>query len=201
MDLERLKQEWQNNEPFRRMVNESVIHDIIANKNKGALNTIRKNERQALRIIPVCVVLFLLFSAKFFIVGGFGLFWALLFVPIGAGLWYWSYYLCQYLDRIDMGRMSVIEASQYILKYKQYLVRHTIGSIILLPVYLGVWNYYYFLTLSEPPTPEQMRILLVAYVLVGLIAFAIGIWLRFFKHIREIQRNLKELNDFIQPER
>lgn len=200
MDLDKLKQEWQHNDAFQKIVEESVIQKMLANQNKGALNRIKKNEREALKVIPICTVLFVVTSSRLLVEGGFGMFWVLSFIPIGALLWYWSKYLCGFLDKIDMGTMSVPEVTKYILQYKKYVVYHTIGASIFLPVYLGVWFYCFYSSAREPLSGDNMGIALTLYVLAALVLFFVIIWFRFFRHIRNLQNNLKELNDFMKGE-
>lgn len=197
MDLEVLKKEWQNNAAFKKEVKDSMIKEMIANRNKGAFERIKKYEKEALRIIPVCVIAFVILSCSILFHGsGFGIFWVLLMIPVGGLLWYWSYWLCGFLDKIDMSRMNVTEVSRYILKYKTYLIRHTIGATILMPVYMGVWLYNY-ISVADPGFLETSRKeFFVLYLLVLVILLLVILWFRFFKHIRDIQNNLKELEQF-----
>ncbi|GEM_PF-5797242 len=201
MDLEVLKREWQNNEAFKKEVKDSMIKEMIANQNKGAFERIKGYEKQALRIIPICIVSFIVINLSILVHGsGFGIFWVLLMVPIGALLWYWSYWLCGFLDKIDMSRLSVTEASRYILKYKTYLVRHTIGAAILMPAYMGVWLYCYVSVMNQDFVEALPKEFYIGYLLILVIIFLVIIWFRFFRHIRDIQNNLKELEHFESEE-
>lgn len=202
MDLDKLKQEWQK-DVFVKDVKDSMIKEMIANENKSAFARIKKKEKEALYVIPICVVSFVLLSTTIVADGGFGMFWVLLFIPIGALLWYWSYYLCGFLNKIDMSRMSVTEVTGYILKYKTYLVRHTIGATIFLPVYMGVWLYCYMFSSHMQETTNVSDFsdnftvgFFIFYLLGVLILFFVIIWFRFFKDIRNIQDNLKRLEEF-----
>jgi len=197
MDLEVLKKEWQENESFKKEVEDNIIKNMIVNRNKGAFERIKRYEKQALRIIPVCIIAFIMLSMRIILHGGgFGIFWVLLMIPAGALLWYWSYYLCNFLDKIDMAGMSVTEVTEKILKYKTYLIRHTVAAAILMPAYMGVWLYQY-VSSSHPGFAETITGEFYVYYLAAmLICFFAVIWFRYFKHIRNIQNNLKELEEF-----
>ncbi|MDL2255243.1 hypothetical protein LJC38_01495 [Parabacteroides sp. OttesenSCG-928-K15] len=174
-----------------------MIKEMIANRSKGAFERIKGYEKQALRIIPICIIAFVLMNMSVLIHGSnFGRVWVLLMVPVGAALWYWSYWLCGFLDKIDMSRMKVTEVLRYILKYKTYLVRHTVGAVLLLPVYMGVWLYCYASAqhdeFLEILTPEFVAI----YLLILVVLCLVILWFRFFRHVQDIQRNLKELEEF-----
>ena len=196
MELEDLKREWQKNDSFKQIVKNSMIMEMLANKSSSALECIKKKERDALKVIPFAIASVVLVSARMIIHGGFGSFWVLLLIPIGALLWYWSYYLCKFLDQINMSTMTVTEVSRHILKYKTYLVRHTIGAAILLPIYLGVWAFQFYKVNHPDGIFDIHSSWIIAYSAIALIAFLIAIWHRFFKPIRTIQNNLKELEDF-----
>lgn len=198
MDLEKLKYEWKNNETFRKTIKDEMICEILANQNKGALNTIKRYEKEALTISPIYVLAFELINIPVILKGGLGMIWSLALIPIGALLWYWSYYLCKFLDKIDMANMNVTEVSKYILKYKQYLVRHTIGAVIFMPIYLfGALYFLYASKVEEHVTTQGfMNTIIIILILFSLIIFGIIIWHRYFKHVREIQNNLKELKEF-----
>jgi len=197
MDLEVLKKEWQNNEAFKREVNDSMIKEMIANRNKGAFERIKNYERQALRLVPICTLAFVLMNMAVFLHGStMGIVWVLLMIPIGAALWYWSYWLCQFLNKIDMSRMSVTEISRYILKYKTYLVRHTVGATVLMPLYMAVWLYYYWMAVDPEFLETMQTSYFILYLLALVILLLVILWFRFFRHIRDIQKNLKELEQF-----
>lgn len=195
MDLEQLKQEWQKNEAFQKEVRESVIKEMISRRSQGAFNQIKQNEKAALKIIPVSVVSFLLCSTKLLLEGGWGMLWVLLMIPIGVLLWYWSRWLCRFLDKIDMNRMSVSEVSGYINQYRVYLIRHTVFAVLLMPLYLGIWVRYYFASFHNGACVVTTE-MLILYLASCLVLFSIIIWFRFFRHIGEIRRNLKELKEF-----
>ncbi|NDW13887.1 hypothetical protein D0T50_13480 [Bacteroides sp. 214] len=197
MDLEQLKQIWKENDSFQTEVNNSVIKEMLANRNKGAFERIKKYEKQALTIIPICAVSFVLCSMSVLLHGSmFGRFWVLMFIPIAAALWYWSFFLCRFLDKIDMGNMSVTEISRYIIRYKTYLVRHTIAATILMPIYMGIWLYN-FVASANHEFQEVFSIeFAIGYLLILVVLVIVILWFRFFKHIRGIQRNLKELEQF-----
>jgi hypothetical protein len=201
MDLDVLKREWQNNKAFQKEVEDSMIKKMIANRSKGAFERIKKYEKQALRIVPICALAFVLMNFPLLFHGtGFSAFWVLLMIPIGGLLWYWSYWLCGFLDKIDMSRMSVTEISRYMLKYKTYLVRHTVGAVILMPVYMGVWLYCYWSTVN----PAFMETFWIEYCVIYLLALEalvlVILWFRFFRHVRNIQKNLDELARFVAEE-
>ncbi len=174
---------------------------MLANKNKGALNRIKQNEKVGYRMLPLLVFAMILMSSSIVLRGGFGMIWILMLIPIGAFLWHWGNYLCRFLDKIDMSRMSVTEVSKYILKYKIYLIRHTIIAAVFLPVYLGVWAYHFYIVQHPDVLPgTDLKIALALYLLSALVLFFIIIWFRFFRHIRTIQKNLKELEEFTDEE-
>lgn len=199
MDLEMLKKEWQNNAAFKKEVKDSMVKEMIANRNKGAFERIKNYEKQALRIIPVCVIAFVLMNFSIFLHGNtFGIVWVLLMLPIGALLWYWSYWLCGFLDKIDMSRMNVTEATRYILKYRTYLIRHTVGAVLLTPAYMGVWHYCYASANSSHFSELLTKEYYIVYLLILVVLLLVILWFRFFKHIRSIRDNLKELEQFEQ---
>lgn len=198
MDLDTLKREWQTNESFKKEVKDSMIKEMIANRNKGAFERIKRYEREALRVLPITSIAFVFVSASILMHGDiFGICWVLAMLPIGAGLWYWSYWLCGFLDKIDMSRMTVTEVSRSILKYRTYLIRHTILAGILMPTYLGVWVYCFFKANHGLDGVYSVEFLVV-YLSLALVFFFVIIWFRYFRHIRDIQRNLRELEEFEQ---
>ncbi|MDF9831580.1 hypothetical protein [Parabacteroides sp. PF5-6] len=199
MDLDVLKKEWQKNEAFQKEVKESMIKEMISNKNKGAFERIKKYEKEALRIVPICSVAFVFLSASIMVHGSMlARIWVLAMLPIGALLWYWSYWLCGFLNKIDMSRMKVTEVSRYILKYKTYLVRHTVGAAILMPIYLGGWLYFYISVMDPRMAETYTKEFYIIYLLVALVLLFVILWFRFFRHVRDIQQNLKELEQFEQ---
>lgn len=200
MDLEHLKEEWQKSEITNKEVEAEMIRKILANRNKGALESIKKNEKRALIIIPICAITFTLCSMQSLQAGGFRMFWSLLFLPIAALLWYWSYYLCSFLDKIDLNRMSVTEVSRYINTYRIYLVRHTLGSVIFIPVYLGIWLYNHLTLVSDNLSDRFISNFIIIELACALVLFFVLIWHFYFKHIRKIRESLKELKEFEEEE-
>ncbi|MDL2212440.1 hypothetical protein LJC72_12900 [Bacteroides sp. OttesenSCG-928-D19] len=202
MDLDKMKKEWKS-EVFTQDVKDGVIKEMIANENKSAFARIKKKEKEALYIIPVCMVLFFCLSMPIIMHGGAGIFWVMLLIPITAGLWYWSYYLCGFLNRIDMARMSVTEVTGHILKYRTYLIRHTVVAAIFLPIYMSGWLYFYLSTSharEETGITDFSQGSVIAFVaiyigLLLLLFFAI-IYFRFFKDVGNIRENLKRLEEF-----
>lgn len=201
MDLEALKNEWKNNKAFQKEVKEDMIKEMLAYKNRGAFERIKAYEKQALKIVPICSIAFVFLSSSILVHGDwFGRIWVLMMLPIGALLWYWSYWLCGFLDKIDMSRMQVTEVSHYILKYKTYLVRHTIGAVILMPMYLGGWLYFY-ISAMDPRLGEQFSTgFYIVYLLIALVLLVVILWFRFFRHVKDIERNLRELEEFEREE-
>lgn len=197
MDLDVLKKEWKNNVAFQKEIEESMIKRMLANSNKGAFERIKQNEKQALRIIPIMAIAFICMNFSILLKGSpMGIFVVLLMIPICAGLWYWSYWLCGFLNKIDMSRMPVTEISRLILKYRTYLIRHTVIASILMPLYLGIWSYYYS---SANNLWDELSLStgdLIVYLLSVLTLFFVIIWFRFFRHVGTIRKNLRELEEF-----
>lgn len=206
MDLEELKREWQR-DVSETEIEERVIRKMISKENRSVLDRIKKREEQALRIIPISTMFFVFVSLKMIFAGGFAMFWVLLFIPLGALLWYWNYYLCGFLNKIDMARMSVAEVTKRVLKYKTYLIRHTVVSVVFLPLYMGVWLYQYFATMQLHEGMDGLNLsdgfdvsFIAGYLIFILAMFFVIIWFRYFKEIGKLQENLKMIEDFQREE-
>jgi len=199
MEMDFIKKQWQDNNTFNQPIEEDTLKKMIANKNKGALNILKKNEKQGVVMMPFFVIFFLLLSIRILLHGNLtGQLWVLFIIPIGIFMWFWGRYVYRFLDKIDMSRMTVTEVSKSMFIYKTYLVRHTITAAILMPIYLAGWFYFYMGSMHEVEIEMDtfMCGIFIFMIVFSLVMFFIVIWNRFFKYTKEIQKNLKEIADF-----
>ncbi|MDR0982747.1 MAG: hypothetical protein LBM07_05845 [Culturomica sp.] len=195
--MEKQKTEWKEQEYLINLATERALKKILSNKNSNALEKIKTTLNLALFVIPCAILLMFFASIRAVEYGGFMRLWALIFPVLGLGGWLWANYLKNFIDRIDIGRMSVKEVTEKVNKFYTYLIREKIVIAVLLPIYLIVWMRNSYIVYGVVFDNERMFWYIPIFVVLVSMLLAFRIMkMRYLDPINEVRNNLRDMSEY-----
>lgn len=191
MDLDKLKNTWQNAE-IKLTMNENQIQQILNNKGKSAFNKLIRYEKIGF------IVSFLLIIASIGLIifsqialkikdDYFPLFFCVSTILISI----WQGYKYKFLNKIDTLKMDILQVSQNINTYKKYIVGEWIVAII--------WTIAMFLIFFINKLPN-ISLLYFTMIILAISAYAILITFIIYKltisrYLINIEESIKEVEE------
>ena len=191
MDLDKLKNTWQNAE-IKLTMNENQIQQILNNKGKSAFNKLIRYEKIGF------IVSFLLIIASIGIIilsqialkikdDYFPLFFCVSTILISI----WQGYKYKFLNKIDTLKMDILQVSQNINTYKKYIAGEWIVAII--------WTIAMFLIFFINKLPN-ISLLYFIMIILAISAYAILITFIIYKltisrYLINIEESIKEVEE------
>lgn len=191
MDLDKLKNTWQNAE-IKLTMNENQIQQILNNKGKSAFNKLIRYEKIGF------IVSFLLIIASIGIIilsqialkikdDYFPLFFCVSTILISI----WQGYKYKFLNKIDTLKMDILQVSQNINTYKKYIAGEWIVAII--------WTIAMFLIFFINKLPN-ISLLYFIMIILAISAYAILITFIIYKltisrYLINIEESIKEIEE------
>ncbi len=190
MDLDNIKKTWQATE-IKPDIDDDKIQKMISNEGKSAFNSLLKVEKFAFFLMIPCLAIGVLVSCCMHLL--FGIFYSVLVVG-GA---FWQIYKINFLKRIDLSIMSILDVSKEITRYKKYIIKEIIfGFILVLPLFI---IYTYFVLPSMYPALDNSvkKLIMLAIGIGGTIIISYLVYrILYIKNIHKIEKSVKENEEF-----
>jgi len=193
MDLDKIKEIWKEND-IKPSIGEDKIYKMLDNKGKSALNGLLRFEK-----ISVCLLPFFIFAPfihnHYNKLAPYPLFSIILFIGLCIIGFFWQLYKIRLLKKIDPEKMDVILYSKHIALYRKYISYEIIVGICWLIAF--VLSYFFSLTHRIPGEHMMFFIIFMAVLLIISVIIIVLFykWL-YTKKIKEIERNIKEIEEF-----
>lgn len=193
MNLDQMKEKWQDSKLFDKVVEDVVTKKILENKNHTCLDEMKKDGRKSLYISFSLLILSL--SALVFLTkNDVSLYFFIVYGVIGLSLCLYSCYMQKQLEVVDFSIMSIKEASEQILLYRKHLILFAVaGGFVVL---IFVITFLYFYLRNQTSNNETGFLFFLKPALMVLFVFIISrysLWKNYYKKISEIQHDLIEL--------
>lgn len=201
MELEEMKNMWQQHDNLlqqNKMLSEKLINGMLKDKSKSAISKILGFEYLGL---AVCGALILIAVAKAGDVQG-AFITTCYFISVALVLlsMVMSFYKIRMLSNIDIGNRAVSETAHRIEKFRLFMVKERLWSLVLGPFMiiplLAVADYWVYRT----NLPDQWEYYLPR-VVVALVLLTVSLLIvyrkLYFQNIRQLKDNLKEIEEFI----
>lgn len=196
MDLDNIKKSWQQAE-IKPTIDEHKIQQMLDNKGKGAFENLKKTEKVFLWLLLPCLLAGAVFFRMHWLPGA-------LYAVLMVYAFFWQRYKIKYLDRVNLGEMTVLEATKCITRYKKFLYREIIIGIVFIPVFF--WTYTFFgmknlmAGMHDGITPDSDHLLIMFIAMVVLTVFLTFLIykLLYVKNIKKIEESIREVKEFEQ---
>lgn len=195
MDLDNLKKDWQATNPDVR-VDDDKIRQMLDNKGKSAFEKLLKVEKYALWASMPCFLVAILFYFYFSFGVGISYHILLIFNVL------WQLYMINKLKVIDVTQMDVMSVSEAFNKYKKRLVQYIIWGSVISVVWLlyACFTFVYKVYIRDNLDTGSVIVLTSVMLIISFgyaVAFVYFIYSRYyFKNIREIERSIKEVEEY-----
>lgn len=190
MDLDNIKKRWQEAE-MKSTIDEDKIRKMISNEGQSAFGKLLWYERLGLWLSIPCLSFLLIVTWHVYIV----VFLMASFIAVLSIVW--QMYKLNYLKRLDMMNMNILEISSHVNKYKIYINREMIVGVIIFFVFFAF--YIYYTSNNHDYAPDTMKYMLIRFVITVGVGLMVALLLYrhiYLKNIEKLQASIKEIEEF-----
>lgn len=182
MDLNKIKDTWQNTE-IKVRLNEEKIQQMVSSKGQSAFSKLKYYENLELIVFPFIILLNITFIAA---VQYLKTNISIILPTFTAGscfcFWIWSIYKFRFLKKVNLIKMNIIDIVKAVDIYKKYMRKEYIIILVWITIFaiLCVWQTSTLLTL-------EVRIM------IGIVVWAITILATNAAYTSTTKKHLKQI--------
>ncbi|WP_029904799.1 hypothetical protein [Prevotella sp. 10(H)] len=189
MDLDNIKKTWQETD-IKPVINDEKIQKMISNEGHSSLGKLLRYEKLGLfLIIPCSLILILAWNIHF-----------TLFVMLACILvsgFIWQVYKLNFLKKLNVVNMNILEISSHVNKYKIYINREIIVGVIVIFIFFASYSY---LTIdTDDSSVSVMTIVAIKFFAAVILCITVTLILykyMYTKNIKKLEASIKEIKEF-----
>lgn len=193
MNLDQMKEKWQDSKLFDKVVEDVVTKKILESKNHTCLDEMKKDGRKSL-YISFSLLILSLPALVFLTKNDVSLYFFIVYGVIGLLLCIYSCYMQKQLEMVDFSIMSIKKASEQTLLYRKHLILFAVAGGFVVLIFVVTFLYFYLR--NQTSNGETGFLFFLKPALMVLVVFIISrysLWKNYYKKISEIQHDLIEL--------
>ena len=198
MELDEIKNLWEkvNKLSEKTSITKEKILKMLQSSYKGSMKSLLNFELLGTIITLPCAFLLIVVYQLFYKASTLGMIaiYALSFAFVIG--FFWQLYKYNYLKKIDIAKMNILQISEKMLKYRKYIVYEAIIAVaifivILIPLMYSVYTTNFGKEIYMP--------LISYYAIIFILGILLMLYLykkMYFNNIKKIQESLAEIEDF-----
>ena len=198
MELDEIKNLWEkvNKLSEKTSITKEKILKMLQSSYKGAMKSLLNFELLGVIMMLPCAFLLIVVYKLFYKESTLGMIAIYAFSIAFVIGFFWQLYKYNYLKKIDIAKMNILQISEKMLKYRKYIVYEAIIAVaifivILIPLMYSVYTTNFGKEIYMP--------LISYYAIIFILGILLMLYLykkMYFNNIKKIQESLAEIEDF-----
>lgn len=188
MDLDNIKKTWQQTD-LKSKVDDSKIRKMLDNKGQSAFNSIMRYEKYGIIGLVICMLVAYPFFSEHKPVFYFYLVTCLVGIV-------WQIYKFKLIKSANIAELSITKAAKFYYQYRGMIVKELIVGCVWFLVFIILFGNFELAEKWDTGHFQYSLIVFIGSMFIGLLVGFILYRKLYWTHFKEIEKSLKEVEDF-----